>query len=124
SEVGKESTTFAWSREHYVMWQQDPETTTGLFVRAGRFMPVFGLRLVEHPTYIRRWGGTPLYGETYGVAVEYIDPRFEAHATGFIKDPILDTPDHSNGVAGLGEYRINEHLSVGAEGMFTRSTDE
>jgi hypothetical protein len=124
SEVGKESTTFAWSREHYVMWQQDPDATTGLFVRAGRFMPVFGLRLVEHPTYIRRWGGTPLYGETYGVAVEYIDPRFEAHATGFIKDPILDTPDHSNGGAVLGEYRIDQHLSVGAEAMYTQSTDD
>ena len=124
SEVGKESKTFAWSREHFLMWQQDPDASTGLYVRAGRFMPVFGLRLVEHPTYIRRWGGTPLYGETYGLAVEYIDPRFEGHVTGFIKDQILDTPDHSNGVAGLGEYRINEHLSVGAEGMFTRSTDE
>jgi hypothetical protein len=124
AEVGMENSTHVWSREHYVMWQQDPDATTGLFVRAGRFMPVFGLRLVEHPTYIRRWGGTPLYGETYGVAVEYIDPRFEAHATGFIKDPILDTPDHSNGGAALGEYRIDPHLSVGAEAMYTQSTDD
>ena len=73
SEVGMESTTFLWSREHYLMWQQRPGETSGLYVRVGRFMPVFGLRLVEHPTYIRRWGGTPLYGETYGAAVEYVE---------------------------------------------------
>lgn len=123
-EVGKESTTFAWSREHYLMWQQNPGETTGLFVRAGRFMPVFGLRLAEHPTYVRKWGGTPLYGETYGLAVEYIDPRFEVHATGFIKDPILDTPEHSNGGAALAEYRVSQQLSVGAEAMYTQSTDD
>lgn len=124
SEVGMESTTFLWSREHYLMWQQRPGETSGLYVRVGRFMPVFGLRLVEHPTYIRRWGGTPLYGETYGAAIEYVDPMFEVHATGFIKDPILDTPEHSNGGAAVGELRLNPRLSVGVEGMYTQSTDE
>ncbi|HEY0482051.1 MAG TPA: hypothetical protein VGD37_31245 [Kofleriaceae bacterium] len=124
SEVGKETTTFAWSREHYLMWQERPGETAGLSVRAGRFMPVFGLRLAEHPTYIRRWGGTPLYGETYGVAAEYVDPRFEAHVTGFLKDPLLDTPEHSNGGAAIGEVRITPRLSVGAEAMYTQSTDD
>ena len=87
-------------------------------------MPVFGLRLIEHPTYIRRYGGTPLYGETYGLGVSYIDPRFEGHVTGFIKDPILDTPEHSNGGAAIGELRLSPQLSVGVEGMYTQSTDE
>jgi hypothetical protein len=124
SEVGKESQTFAWSREHFLMWQQKPGETGGLYARAGRFMPVFGLRFVEHPMYTRKWGGTPLYGETYGLAVEYIDPKFEVHATGFIKDPLLDTPEHSNGGALIGEYRVSEELSVGAEGMYTQSDDD
>jgi hypothetical protein len=124
SEIGNESATFAWSREHYVMWQQKPGENTGLYLRVGRFMPVFGLRLVEHPTYIRRFGGTPLYGETYGLAAEYIDPKFEVHATGFIKDPFLDTPEHNNGGALVGEYRLDERVSVGAEGMYTRSDDD
>jgi hypothetical protein len=47
-----------WSREHYVMYQRD-----AVFVRAGRFMPVFGLRLAEHIAYTQRYGGLPLYGE-------------------------------------------------------------
>jgi hypothetical protein len=113
-----------WSREHYLTWQQNPGDTTGLYVRAGRFMPVFGLRLAEHETYIRRRGGTPLYGETYALAAEYIDPKFEAHVTGFIADPLIDTPEHSNGAAGLGELRLSEQMSIGAEAMFTQSTGE
>jgi hypothetical protein len=124
AESGKEASTHVWSREHYLTWQQRPGENAGLYVRAGRFMPVFGLRLAEHPTYIRRWGGTPLYGETYGAAVEYIDPQFEVHATGFVKDPILDTPEHSNGGAVLGELRLSPRLSVGAEGMYTQSVDD
>jgi hypothetical protein len=124
SQTGSEATTHVWSREHYLTWQQQPGDSTGLYVRVGRFMPVFGLRLAEHLTYVRRWGGTPLYGETYGLAVEYIDPRFEVHATGFIPDPIYDTPEHSRGGAVLGELRLGERLSVGAEGMVTQSDDE
>jgi hypothetical protein len=124
SQVGNEGTTFIWSREHYLMWRQHPGDPSGLFVRAGRLMPVFGLRIAEHPTYTRKWGGTPLYAETYGLAVEYIDPRFEVHATGFIKDPLIDTPEHSNGGAAIAEVRVNQRLSVGAEGMYTQSVDD
>ncbi|HEX3758093.1 MAG TPA: hypothetical protein VHW23_05285 [Kofleriaceae bacterium] len=124
SQTGDEAATHVWSREHYLTWQQNPGTNGGLYVRLGRFMPVFGLRLAEHLTYIRRWGGTPLYGETYGLAVEYVDPKFEVHATGFIKDPIYDTPEHSNGAAAVGELRLSERFSVGAEGMYTSSDDD
>jgi hypothetical protein len=124
AQFGNEAATRVWSREHYLMWQQKPGETSGLFVRAGRFMPVFGMRLVEHPTYTRKWGGTPLYGEAYGLAVEYIDPKFEVHATGFIKDPLIDTPEHSNGGAAFAEYRISDQLSIGGEGMYTQSTDD
>jgi len=124
SQVGNEGATFAWSREHYLMWQQWPGETTGLFVRAGRFMPVFGLRNAEHPTYTRKWGGTPRYAETYGLAVEYVHPKYELHATGFIKDPLLDTPEHSDGGAALAEVRVSERLSVGGEFMYTQSDDD
>jgi hypothetical protein len=124
SQVGNEGTTFIWSREHYLMWQKHAGETTGLFVRAGRFMPVFGQRIAEHPTYTRKWGGTPLYAETYGLAVEYVDPRFEVHATGFIKDPLIDTPEHSNGGAAIAEIRVSDKLSFGGEGMYTQSVDD
>ncbi|HEY0195462.1 MAG TPA: hypothetical protein VGC42_30315 [Kofleriaceae bacterium] len=121
---GNEAATHVWSREHYLMWQQDQTSNEGLYVRVGRFMPVFGLRVVEHPDYVRRFGGTPLYAETYGAAVEYVTKQYEVHATGFIKDPVIDTPEHSNGAAGLAEYRVTEQFSVGGEFMFTKSDDD
>ena len=108
-----------WSREHYVMWQQDPASHEGLFVRAGRFMPVFGLRLAEHPDYTRRFGGTPLYADTYGAAVEYVTQGWEGHLTGFIEDPLIDTVVHDSGVAAYAELRLDPRTQVGAELMVT-----
>jgi hypothetical protein len=101
-----------WSREHYLMWQQD-----ALYLRAGRFMPVFGLRLVEHPYYTRRYGGVPLYGETYAAAVEYVTPVWEAHLTGFIEDSLIDTVVHDSGAAAYAELRLDKKLAIGAELM-------
>lgn len=124
AEYGNESITHVWSREHYVMWQSDAGSPEGLFVRVGRFMPVFGLRLAEHPTYVRRYGGTPLYGDTYGAAVEYVTPKYEAHVTGFIRDRLIDTVEHYSGGAALAEYRLDDHTEVGAEGMIQVSPDD
>lgn len=122
-EYRNESATYVWSREHYVQWQ-----TAGsggeYFVRAGRFMPIFGLRFVEHPDYTRRYGGTQLYSETYGVAVEFVHEKYEAHVTGFVKDPFIDPVAHDNGVAAYAEYRLSKEFSLGAEGMFTKSDDD
>jgi len=124
SEYGNEAATHVWSREHYVQWQLEPDTSEGLFVRVGRFMPVFGQRFVEHPYYSRRWGGTPLYYETYGAAVEYVTNDFEVHATGFIRDPLIDPVGHDNGGALYAEVRPMAELALGAEAMITVSPDD
>ena len=38
------------SREHYVMWR--PDEAAGVYVRAGRFMAPYGLRLADHTAYV------------------------------------------------------------------------
>jgi hypothetical protein len=111
-----------WSREHYLMWQQDGND--GLFVRVGRFMPVFGLRFAEHPDYNRRYGGTQLYSETYGAAVEYVTQKWEAHVTGFIEDPLIDPVVHDNGVAAYAEVRPIKQFSIGGEAMVAGHDDQ
>lgn len=123
-QFGNRAATTLWSREHYVMWQQKADEGTGVFVRAGRFMPVFGLRYAEHSLYTRRFGGVPLFADTYGVHVAYIDPKFEAHATGFLEDPLINTVSHDSGGAVYGEYRVTERLQVGAEAMISRGPDD
>ena len=107
-----------WSREHYLMWQQHEGGSEGVYVRAGRFMPVYGLRLAEHIVYTQRFGGFPLYGETYGAAIEYVTQRFEVHGTGFIHDGIASSAEHGDGAAFYGEVRIGERAAVGAEAKY------
>jgi hypothetical protein len=116
-EYRNEALTTIWSREHYVRWEQDGSTHQGLGVRVGRFMPVFGLRFAEHTIYTRRYGGTPLYSDTYGAAVFYNNDQIEAHVTGFVKDPLIDPVRHSNGGAAYAEYKLGERTIVGAGGM-------
>lgn len=109
------------TREHWVMYRPAPE---GLYVRAGRFMPVYGLRLAEHPFYTRRYGGTPLYGETYGVSVGWLSDSVEAHLTGFIKDPIRTPLERGNGAALYVEKRVGETFAIGAQGRFADSDQD
>ncbi len=118
------ATLFA-SREHWLQWQQHPGETAGLFVRAGRFMPVFGLRFAEHPLFERRYGGTPLYGETYAAALEYIEPGYELHATGFVKDPIqTDSIERGHGATLYVEARPDETTAVGVEAKLDVTPDD
>jgi hypothetical protein len=113
--------TFFQLREHWLMWQQHPDSPNGLFVRAGRFVPVYGLRFAEHNDFTRQYGETPLDSETYGVAVEYIDPRWEAHATAFVHDPLQWSTELGNGAALYAEARPATSVSVGIEGRYAKS---
>jgi hypothetical protein len=112
-----------WSREHYVMWQQDPDDTRGLYIRVGRMMPTFGLRLAEHVVYTQRFAGYPLYGEVYAVAASYVSDAFEVHATGFVHDPIASAEEHGDGGALYAEARLGDHAAIGAEGKYSASDD-
>jgi len=112
-----------WSREHYAMWQQNPEKNEGLYVRVGRMMPTYGLRLAEHVVYTQRYGGRPLYAETYAASVSYVNPSVEVHASAFIKDPIGSPVEQGNGAALYAEKRLGEHAAIGVEGKYS-SGDE
>ena len=124
AQEGNENATRVWSREHYLMWTQKPGESNSLFVRLGRFMPVYGLRLAEHPVYTRQYGNTRLYSETYGVNVAWVSQKFETHLTGFIKDPLIDPVDHSSGAMAYVEVRPLETIAIGAEGMYKKSLDD
>jgi hypothetical protein len=122
--VGVEQGPVVASHEHWVMWQSEAGADHGLYVRAGRFMPVYGLRLAEHIAYTRRYGQTPLYGETYGAAVAYIDPRWEVHVTGFVHDRIQDPVERGDGAAAYGEVRLAKVASVGLQGRYAKSDED
>jgi len=116
-----EAATYFWSREHYLtlreMFGDD-----AAYVRVGRFMPVFGLRLAEHEDYTRRYGGTQLYSETYGASASYIAASWELHVSGFIKDPVIDTVEDYHGGAIYSERRFGTRAAVGGEVMFKQDS--
>ncbi|HEY4177747.1 MAG TPA: hypothetical protein VGM90_12965 [Kofleriaceae bacterium] len=113
-----------FSREHFIQWQQNADGNDGLYIRAGRFMPVFGLRFAEHQEYTRRYGGVPLWGERYGLGVAYIKTGYEVHATGFIQEPLLDPVVYGNGAAFYAEKRVCECATIGIEGMFVKADND
>jgi hypothetical protein len=113
-----------WSREHYVMWRQDPESNHGLFVRIGRFMPTFGLRLAEHIVYTQRYGGRQLYTEAYGLGASFVSEKAEVHATAFAHDPLVSSPEHGDGGALYGEARIGVRASVGVEAKYSHADEQ
>ena len=112
-----------WSREHYVMWQQHPGEGHGLYVRVGRLMPTFGLRLAEHVVYTQKFGGRPLYGEAYAAATSFVSPSFEVHATAFVHDPIASSVEHGDGGALYAEKRLGTRAAIGVEGKYSSSSE-
>ncbi len=97
------------SREHYVMWRP---SATGPYVRAGRFFAPYGLRLVEHIFYSRRFTGNALYEEPYALSGGYIADDWEVHATGFVPiptsfpDPLQAIGYREKGGTAYGEIRF------------------
>jgi len=110
-------------REHWLMYRTAEGADPGFYVRAGRFMPVYGLRQAEHIIYTRRYGGTPLYGETYGLSAGYLSPGFEVHLTGFLRDRLRKdfALEQGDGVAIYAEKRVTETAAVGVEWRFAKS---
>lgn len=112
-----------WSREHYVMWRQKPGENTGLYIRAGRLMPTFGLRLAEHVVYTQRFGGRPLYGEAYALSASYVQQKYEVHATGFASDRIGSAVEKGDGAALYAEAKLTDHAAVGVEGKYSKGDE-
>jgi hypothetical protein len=98
------------SREHYFMWQP---SMAGPYVRAGRFYAPYGLRQVDHTTFIRRDLGFYAWEETYGVSGGYVQGNdWEAHLSAFIRDPLLKVGPEGFGVSMLYERRFAEHQAA------------
>ena len=101
------------------MWRP---SATGPYARVGRFFPTYGLRLVEHIFYMRRFTGNALYEEPYALSGGYIADDWEVHASGFTAVP-SSFPDffQSIGHARIGRHRLRRdalrrHGGAGAAG--------
>jgi hypothetical protein len=100
------------SREHYAMWRAG---ALGPYVRVGRFFAPYGLRLVEHTSYIRRDVGNNLLQEGYGVSVGLVQNEWELHITGLAPDFLRQFGSKELGAAALFEYRFVDAYALGLQ---------
>jgi hypothetical protein len=114
------------AREHWLMYRSADGGEPGIYVRAGRFMPVYGLRYAEHVLYTRRYGGQPLYGETYGISGGWLSPDLEVHLTVFMRDRLRKdyALERGDGGALYAEKRFGDHFALGVQGRFAQAPDE
>ncbi len=100
------------SREHYLMWRPK---TQGIYARAGRFMPPFGLRLPEHPAFVRRHLGFHTLEETYGAGGGYVVNGWEVHGTLFMPDFLRPVENPETGASVYYERRLGRSAAVGGQ---------
>jgi hypothetical protein len=102
------------SREHFLTWQPDPQ---GYYVRVGRFFAPYGLRLAEHPTYVRRDMGFNTLEESYNFSVGWVSSPWELHVTGFAPDFLRHMGSNDSGVTAYYEHRLlDDNAALGAQG--------
>jgi hypothetical protein len=88
----------------------------GFYVRAGRFYAPWGLRLVEHPSFVRRFlPWNYLFGETYNVSGGWITDDWEGHLTAFTRSRPRPNGEAGTGVAAYYERRIGDSLVLGGQ---------
>ena len=100
------------SREHYVMWRPK---SAGPYLRAGRFFAPYGLRLAEHPAYVRRFLGFNTLEETYNLSGGFVNDRWELHATAFTYDPLRHVGHRGSGGALYAERRFGDKVAAAAQ---------
>jgi hypothetical protein len=91
------------SREHHVTWQPAAQ---GAYLRAGRFYAPFGLRLVEHVTFVRRDLGFNQLEESYNLSGGWLEDAWELHLTAFAPDVLRHIGNREAGFAGYFERRL------------------
>jgi hypothetical protein len=115
------------SREHYLMWRP---SATGPYARVGRFFAPYGLRLVEHIFYVRRFTGSALYEEPYAASTGYVADDWEVHATGFVPiprsfpDPLQSIGYKERGGAVYGEMRFASMAALALQGRVGIADEE
>jgi hypothetical protein len=100
------------SREHYLMWRP---RNVGSYARVGRFFAPYGLRLAEHPAFVRRFLGFNTLEETYGASAGYVTDGWELHLTGFVPDFIRPVGHRGSGGAAYFERRLGDRALAGAQ---------
>lgn len=110
-----------WVSREY--WAGAKFAEEAVFVRAGRMNLPFGLRNVEHNTFVRSLTRTDInLGQQVGVAVAYSGETFRGEVMG-IAGNFQVSPDayRERGYSAYGEYALTPRAYVGASSLVTHA---
>jgi hypothetical protein len=100
------------SREHYLSWKPSSKT----YVRAGRYIPAFGIRHVDHTVYTRRFTGHYIMEETYNVGGGYLGGKWEIHGSAFMPaDPFTSAGPKEKGATVYAERFVGDSGAVAGQ---------
>lgn len=98
------------SRRHYFVARPSDEVS----IRAGRFMPAYGLNIAEHVAVTRRGLGFDQGDETYNAEAAWIGDDLNLFATGILGRPDDARLDREQGGALQASYFFLERFKAGA----------
>jgi hypothetical protein len=110
------------SYEHWVSYQ----TEQGLTVRAGRFLPAYGVRFADHTTFTRAGLDLDFNDQVYGVEVsDAIGPSLvQVMVSPGKAEAILHDHDHRGfSTAGRWQYDVAPRVTIVGSGFYHGSTN-
>lgn len=108
------------SREHYLAVDLADRS---VIVRAGRINMPFGLRNVEHPSWVRSETRTDINSsQEYGVAVAFTRPWLRAELMGIAGNFLLRFPEYrERGYSGYAEHAFSNRATLGLSSLVATS---
>jgi hypothetical protein len=110
------------SSEYWAGYQ--PEE--GIGVRAGRFLPAYGIRFADHTSYNRSFLGLAQYDQIYGVEVSHSRGRYltqVAVGPGRAESVVDDDGRASFTATGRVQVDLTSRATVAASGLFRAESD-
>jgi hypothetical protein len=118
-EVGRQPTGFG-KIDSYEYWVAH-QSSGGISIRAGRFLPAYGVRFADHTAFNRRVLGFDVYDQVYGVEIGRTTDRNLIQVT--ISPGRADSILHDDGnraftTSGRLEVDLSSRTSIVASGLF------
>lgn len=107
------------SREHWIGY----DVNDSLLIRAGRVSLPFGLRILEHTSYPRRYTRTDINSsQQHGVAASFSGERFRGEIMGVLGNlQVRPAEFRERGYSGYAEYTLLPGFAVGVSSLLAAS---
>ncbi len=101
------------STEYYLLWSPKEE----IYLRAGRFEPIYGIKMPDHDLWIKKEIGFVPWQERDSLEFIYEGESQFASFSGFQSTSATPTPDQQTGYVGTFSHVIGEKSRLGFSGM-------